>query len=416
MLWKGDRIRRRDLVFLAVLATALAAALLLIPSEWFLGRGISGPRTPIVANTERIRATVLEVDDSSVRQFGMIKTGDQGVTARVDAGTYAGEVVDANNPLIGDMGLDKIFAPGDRALLTLSFHPDTGALIDAVAVDHYRVGIERTLCIVFVLLLLLFAGWTGAKAMFSFLFAAVLIWKVLLPAFLAGWNPILTAFAVVSVLTLVIIFLVGGLTLRGLVGVLGSMTGVGLTAVLAVAFGHLMKLHGAVRPFAETLLYSGYGHLDLTSIFIAGIFLASSGAVMDIGMDIAASMAEVRAKRPDIGFIDLVGSGMTVGRAVIGTMTTTLLLAYSGGYTTLLMVFMAQGTPAINVLNFNYVAAEILHTLVGTFGLVLVAPATALIGGAVYTRLGSSARLAAARAVGAVNNPQTSQGRFSSTK
>ena len=38
---------------------------------------------------------------------------------------------------------------------------------------------------------------------------------------------------------------------------------------------------------------------------------------------------------------------MNVGRAAMGTMTTTLLLAYSGGYVALLMVFMAQGTPLI---------------------------------------------------------------------
>jgi len=308
------------------------------------------------------------------------------VIARVEAGSTKGEIVEANNPLLGDMGIDKIFAPGDQALLTISYQPDSGEVIAAVAVDHYRVGTESVLFLVFIVLLLLFAGWTGAKAMFSFIFSGVLIWKVLLPAFLAGWNPILTAFLVVLVLTAVIVFLVGGLNLRGLVGFLGSMTGVGLTAGFAVSFGHLMKLHGAVRPYSETLLYSGYGHLDLTSIFIAGIFLASSGAVMDIGMDIAASMAEIKAKQPSIGFSELAGSGMTVGRAVIGTMTTTLLLAYSGGYTSLLMVFMAQGTPAINVLNYNYVAAEILHTLVGTFGLVLVAPATAILGSLIYTK------------------------------
>ena len=74
-------------------------------------------------------------------------------------------------------------------------------------------------------------------------------------------------------------------------------------------------------------------------------------------------------------------SGISVGKAVIGTMTTTLLLAYSGGYTALLMVFMAQGTPILNVLNITYVSAEILHVLAGSLGVVLVAPATALFGG-----------------------------------
>ena len=65
----------------------------------------------------------------------------------------------------------------------------------------------------------------------------------------------------------------------------------------------------------------------------------------------------------------------------MGTMTTTLLLAYSGGYVALLMVFMAQGTPVWNILNYKYVASEIVHTIVGSFGLVTVAPFTALTSG-----------------------------------
>jgi len=57
------------------------------------------------------------------------------------------------------------------------------------------------------------------------------------------------------------------------------------------------------------------------------------------------------------------------------------LLAYSGSFTALMMVFLAQGTPVINILNLTYIAAEILHTLVGSLGVVLVAPFTALLAG-----------------------------------
>lgn len=46
--------------------------------------------------------------------------------------------------------------------------------------------------------------------------------------------------------------------------------------------------------------------------------------------------------------------------------------------TTLLMIFMAQGTPLDNILSYKYVALEITHTLMGSVGLVLVAPCTAL--------------------------------------
>ena len=155
---------------------------------------------------------------------------------------------------------------------------------------------------------------------------------------------------------------------------------------MALFFDVFFQVHGAVKPFSETLLYSGYSNLNLTDIFLAGIFISSSGAVMDIAMDIAASQHEVLLQNPEISRKKLVRSGFAVGRAVVGTMTTTLLLAYSGGFSTLLMVFIAQGTPAINILNLNYIAGEILHTMVGSFGLVLVAPITAFIGGWMYTK------------------------------
>ena len=79
-------------------------------------------------------------------------------------------------------------------------------------------------------------------------------------------------------------------------------------------------------------------------------------------------------------------SGMNVGRSAMGTMTTTLLFAYSGGYIALLMVFMAQGTPVEHILNYKYVASELIHTVVGSIGLVTVAPFTALCAGFLLTR------------------------------
>jgi uncharacterized membrane protein len=141
---------------------------------------------------------------------------------------------------------------------------------------------------------------------------------------------------------------------------------------------------------AESLLYNGYAHLNLTQIFMAGIFIGASGAVMDLAVDIASAVGEVVQKSPDISRWAAVRSGMTVGRAALATQTTTLLLAYSGGYMALLMSFMAQGTPIYAIFNLKYVAAEILHTLVGSFGLCAVAPLTALTSGLLLTGRGNS--------------------------
>lgn len=101
-------------------------------------------------------------------------------------------------------------------------------------------------------------------------------------------------------------------------------------------------------------------------------------------MDIAASIDEVHNTNPELGWWRLFTSGMAVGRSVVGTMTTTLLLAYSGGYTAMLMSFMGQGLRLPQIANMNIVASEILNVFVGSFGLVAVAPLTAIIGAAMY--------------------------------
>ncbi len=330
------------------------------------------------------KAEIQSVDNSAVRQIGFISEGAQLITIKVLDGQYAGSEVNGSNTLIGKLEMDKFFQKGDTALVGLDIDPATGKIAYANIIDHYRLHLEALLFILFAVILLIFAGMTGAKALVSFVFSIVMVWKVLLPLFLKGYDPILLSLAVTMTVTAAIIFLVGGLTRKGGAAFLGAALGIGITSLLAVIFGYAFHIHGAVRPFSETLLYSGYEFLDLTKIFFAGIFIASSGAVMDVAMDVAASMEEVHRADPSLSRTALIASGLKVGRAVIGTMTTTLLLAYSGGYTALLMVFMAQGTPIINILNLTYVAAEILHTLVGSFGVVLVAPATAVVGGFLF--------------------------------
>jgi uncharacterized membrane protein len=59
---------------------------------------------------------------------------------------------------------------------------------------------------------------------------------------------------------------------------------------------------------------------------VASVFVACSGAVMDLAMDISASMHEILDKRPDIGLLADIGSGLAVGRSVVGTMTTASVL------------------------------------------------------------------------------------------
>jgi uncharacterized membrane protein len=332
----------------------------------------------------RSKAKIIAVDNQAVHQRGVVKTGVQGVLIEIMDGVYKGKRVEATNTLLGKLEMDKLFQAGDVALVVIK--GEQGGIQAVNIIDHYRLDVEGILFGLFALVLFWYARWTGVKALLSFVFTILILWKVLWPLFLKGWDPIIVSQLVVCLIVGCVTFLIGGVNRIGMAAFLGTISGTIASCILGVIFGKLFKVHGAVVPFAETLLHVGFSHIDLTKIFLAGIFLASSGAMMDVAMDIAVSVAELVEQNPSISRQELIASGMKVGRAVVGTMTTTLLLAYSGAFTALMMVFMAQGTAVVNILNLTYIAAEILHTLVGSFGVVLVAPFTAMLAGWLFKR------------------------------
>ena len=328
------------------------------------------------------RGLITAVDNSAVRTNLIIKTEAQVLTVRLLDGPSKGEEIAVTNMLTGKLELDEFYEAG--AIVLVEYDMLDGKPSHGMARGHYRLQMQLLLIGIFVALLIAVAGVTGLKAALSFIFAALVLWKLYFPLLLLGYAPIPTGLAIVAVLTGVITFSVGGLTRRGIATFSGSMLGVLLTCALAVWFAHAFNLHGAIRPFAESLLYAGYYELRLTDIFIASVFIASSGAVMDLAMDIAASMEEIKQSKPEIGPVEHIASGLRIGRAVIGTMTTTLLLAYSSSHICMFLLFMAKGLPAQNILNAPFVAAEILNILVGSFGLITVAPFTALVAGLLY--------------------------------
>ena len=362
---------RRELLFSLIIA-ALCAVLFFLDIA----------KIPQAPSGIRCRALVTAVDNSGVRTNLIVKTGIQSLSVELVSGPHKGQTVEVVNMLTGKMELDEFYEAGTTILIEYS--APEGKPVNAVSRGIYRLGLQLFLVAMFALLLVGVAGVTGLKAGLSFIFAALVLWKLFFPLLLLGYPPLLTGLGIVTVLTGVICFSVGGLTRRGLTTFAGSMLGLLLTCGLAALFTHLFGLHGAVRPFAEMLLYSGFYHLNLTDIFVASVFIACSGAVMDLAMDIAATMDEIKFRHPEIGMVEHMRSGLRVGRAVTGTMTTTLLLAYSASHITMFMVFLAKGLPAANLLNAPFVAAEILNILVGSFGLIAVAPCTVLIAALLY--------------------------------
>ena len=372
-----NNLRKNHPTLLPVLAAVILLVILIM-----LPTGFEGALT--YQNADRVKAKVLATDESTIIDTGLIRSGEQRCLVRIMDGQFAGQEAYAINRLNGSLEQDKLFATGDIAFVAVSHVGDEITTITMT--DHYRMGKEAILAAMFLLLLLLFAGKTGLRAILSFIVTILMMWKVLVPSLLKGYNPIWISLILVAVLTILILSLIYGLDKRSLASSAGAVLGILVTAVLGYIFTDLFQIHGAVMESSESLLYAGFQHLDLTQIFVASIFMGSAGAVMDLAVDICSSVYEVVNKKPDISAKEAIASGFAVGRAACGSTTTTLLFAYSGGYIALLMVFMAQGTPIEFILNYKYVAAEIIHTIVGSFGLVTVAPLTAITSGLLFTK------------------------------
>ena len=338
----------------------------------------------IYREAEQCVAKVIQTDESKIIDTGLVRSGEQRCQLEIVSGKFKGRTAEGVNMLNGSLEQDKLFSQGDRAQVVVSYNADE--ILMVTMIDHDRIPMELVMGAIFILFLILFAGRTGVRAVLSFFLTVLAIWKLLVPLYLKGYNPIWTGLVFTLLLSVLIIALVYGFDRRCASAVSGTFLGILVTCLLGSLFTDLFQIHGAVMSSSESLLYAGYQDLNLTRIFMASIFIGASGALMDLSVDITSAVHEVIEKRPDIGWKEAVRSGMNVGRSAMGTMTTTLLLAYSGGYIALLMVFMAQGTPLVNILNYKHVAAEMVHTVIGSFGLVTVAPFTALCAGVLLSQ------------------------------
>lgn len=329
------------------------------------------------------KARVISVDNSEVTINGHLCYGSQVLQIEVLTGKYKGKIFRAANELRMQMELDKLFEVGDTVLAGIMHNADPE--YDTVnAQDHYRIEWTIVLFLLFAVLLMIFGRWTGINALLSFVFSCLVVWKAVIPLCLLGVNALLVTFLAVMILSFVIILSIAGFSRKGFTALSGSLLGVLASCLTGWIFTHLFKINGAVMPYSQSLFNSGYSHLNLSEIFIGAIFLSSSGAVMDLAMDVASGIEEIDRRRQGLAAGELFQSGIRIGRSVVGTMTTTLLLAYSGGYLTLMMTFAAQGTSPVDFINNPYVASEAVKTLVGSFGLVLVAPFTAAVGAFIF--------------------------------
>lgn len=183
--------------------------------------------------TEGVRAKVISVNNLGIHSSGIFKLGDQSVLIEIETGSRKGEQVQANNMLSGSLAMDKIFEEGDKSWVLIGFDEDDNINF-ANMIDHYRVDKEILLIGVFAVAIIIFSGFTGVSTLLSFTFALLSIWKILIPAMLYGYNPLIIALIVGNVLTIVTLLLVAGFSKKAYAAIISAVSCSVATCLLAI--------------------------------------------------------------------------------------------------------------------------------------------------------------------------------------
>lgn len=346
----------------------------------------------IYANTDRPKYTITEdsgVEYETARVLSVIednttvdtetenvKKGSTELELEILTGRYKGDICNVTNYYSALYNVDV--AKGDKVSVRID---TTDVDVYSVSIYNYnRIPLTIGLIVVFFAVLILLGGKQGLKAFLGLVYTVITIMFVLLPMTLKGVSPIPLTISIVFVTSAVCFLLIGGIQKKTVAAALGSLAGV----LIAACLGGIAAKIGGVTTFqmdeAEALLLvKSTNPIQLRGLFISGILIAAMGAVMDIAMSIASAISEVHEANSKLGFKELFGAGMNIGRDAMGTMANTLVLAYVGGALNMMVLIYSYGVSFTQLVNTDFVAIELIRAIAGSVGIVGTVPCVAAV-------------------------------------
>ncbi|MCI7599699.1 MAG: YibE/F family protein [Megasphaera sp.] len=347
---------------------------MIVAGGFFLWQYNQVDKSQLVNSDGRVfeKARVVEIVRDNLQEDGS-RVGDQIVTLRMEDGPDAGQTVQANCP--NGLLFGTVCQLG-MAVIVIS------ANVGAMGV-HTVYNVDRSLPIylyiaAFLILLSVIGGKKGVKSAVALIFTCICFLFLFFPMVLRGMGPV-TAAVITSVIVLAAtMYLINGWTKKSLAAFGATLGGILTACLAAILFGHAVNLSGYNVSNIENLMFVAQNTLiDVGQILFVGILFASLGAVMDIAMDVTAACAELERHKPDIRRKALFTAGMNVGRDVMGTMSTTLILAFFGGSLGVWLLDYAYDLPYLQLINSNAVGIEIMKAFSASFGVLFTVPIAA---------------------------------------
>ena len=327
--------------------------------------------------SETVRAQVSEIIEEGEIDLGGTLQRYQIARVEILEGDYAGILMEIDYGKRQVLSGNTYLNPGDKILVTMGSNAEN--VLTAYFVDFVRATPLLWLLAAFVAAILLISSWKGLRSLLSMGFSLYVIIAYIIPHILAGEDPVRVSIIGSAILLGVTLYLTYGWNLKTHSAVLGMMLVLVITGTLAYFFVVFTRLTGAGDENALFLIQMLDSRINLRGLLLGGMIIGALGVLDDLVTTQASAVFELHGANPGLGFRGLYNAAMRIGQDHVAATVNTLVLAYAGASLPMLLMFSLGRGDYSYLVNFSFVAEEIVRTLVGSLGLVAAVPFTTVI-------------------------------------
>ena len=320
------------------------------------------------------KAEVMDVIEDNETEDG-ISIGNQIVSLKLTSGKWKGKTVEATSSSSYLYGAHC--KKGSKVIAIVS--ESQGEMTASVYSQNREMQLYLIIAI-FVFTIILIGGKKGLASVIGLGFTILCILFLFLPMIYKGISPIWSAVLVVILTTVATMYLVGGISRKTITAILGTVSGVLISALFAMLFCKMTNISGYNVSDIEDLIYiRDQTGIKVGELLFSGILISALGAVMDVAMSISSTIEEIHCQNSELTIKELFQSGMNVGKDMMGTMSNTLILAFAGGSINTLVFIFAYNYEYLQVVNMYAIGIEIIQGIASSMGVILTVPITSFL-------------------------------------
>jgi uncharacterized membrane protein len=370
-------VRSQKLLKVAFFA---ATALVMAAMIWYgLTTDVNIGRNPLPGSAFP-RGRVVDMLDNQAAGL-QFRSGQQVLLVEILTGEHRGKIAEVRNIMFIDATVNPRI--GQTVIIHFDYHGNGS--YSAHVHSYVRESAIYIIAALFLGLLALTGGKAGISSAFGLVFTFVTLLFLLIPAIMRGGPPALLTIAVSLLITTVSLTAIMGFEKKTWVGIAGTSVGIAFYCLFYVIISSALNVSGANIPEMNQLAGLGFTDIPhLTELLFCGILIASLGAVTDTTVSVASATAELGRTGAGLNFRELFKSSMRMARDCIGSSANTLILAFTGTFFVTLIMFRLHELNYTMLINRIDIAIEVLRAISASAGMILCAPATALLGACAY--------------------------------